>query len=109
MSKDFTNTLTDDLYEKTRSELNAFLKETDALLKAGDAVNEDRTDVARSRLRAFLDSASKSVTSEGPLVEHGVPAFEKAKAYVKEKPWHAVAAAAGVGLVVSILLNRRQP
>lgn len=107
MATDITKNLTDDLYDKTRSELSTFLRETDALLQAGDAINEDRTSQARQRLGAFLDRATDTVASYDTVVDKGNEAFATAKAYVKANPWHAVAAAAGVGLVVSILLNRR--
>jgi ElaB/YqjD/DUF883 family membrane-anchored ribosome-binding protein len=109
MASDIPKKLTDDLYDKTRSELDTFLKETDALLKAGDAVGEDRANLARDRFSAFLDSAAESLTvHDGPL-DRSSEALSKAKAYVKSNPWQAVGVAAGVGLLVSILLKRRQP
>ncbi|MEQ7920384.1 hypothetical protein ABQX22_14415 [Xanthomonas sp. WHRI 1810A] len=107
MAKDITKQLTDDLYDKTRSELSTFLNETDALLQAGDAINEDRTSQARQRLNAFLDSAASTVTSYDTAVDRSSQALSSAKAYVKANPWQAVAAAAGIGLLVSIVLNRR--
>lgn len=107
MATDITKKLTDDLYDKTRSELSTFLNETNALLQAGDAINEDRTRQARDRLSAFLDRAADTVTSYDTAVEHGSQAFSIAKAYVKANPWQAIAAAAGVGLLVSVVLNRR--
>jgi ElaB/YqjD/DUF883 family membrane-anchored ribosome-binding protein len=107
MATDITKNLTDDLYDKTRSELRTFLNETDALLRAGDAINEDRTSQARQRLGAFLDRAADTVTSYDTVVDHSTQAFSSAKAYVKANPWQAVAVAAGAGLLVSLLLNRR--
>lgn len=102
-----TEKLTEDLYQKTRAQLNAFLDETNALLAAGDALHEDRTNLAHERLTDFLKSADRAALPrhEQPPVTH---AIEQAKVYVKANPWMAVGAAAGIGLVVSMLLNRRQ-
>ncbi|WP_296187248.1 glycine zipper domain-containing protein [Pseudomonas sp. UBA1879] len=108
-----TETLSEDLYAKTRAQLNTFINETNALLAAGDALHEDRTNVARDRLVAFLKEAAlrgESVT-EGDVLPIEPPvtrALNEAKGFVRANPWAAVATAAGVGLVVSLLLNRRQ-
>ena len=124
-----TETLSEDLYEKTRAQLNTFINETNALLAAGDAMHEDRTTEARDRLTAFLKgaalrgAASRGSTPRGTAAGRVLPATERviepqppltrvirdAKGYVKTHPWVAVGAAAGVGLIVSVLLNRRQP
>ncbi|WP_062381333.1 DUF883 family protein [Pseudomonas abietaniphila] len=104
---DLADTLSDNLYEKTRAQLNAFLDETNALLAAGDALNEDRTGLAHERLAAFLKSSAAAVHAEGepPVTQ----VLNDAKRYVKANPWLAVGAAAGVGLLVSVLLNRKHP
>ncbi|WP_346830619.1 hypothetical protein ABDX87_26880 [Pseudomonas abietaniphila] len=103
-----TDTLSDNLYEKTRAQLNTFLDETNALLAAGDALNEDRTALARERLAAFLKgSAEAAVHVEGqPPVTR---VLNDARHYVKANPWIALGAAAGVGLLVSLLLKRNHP
>ncbi len=107
-----TETLSEDLYEKTRKQLNTFIDETNALLAAGDALHEDRTTQARERLTAFLKGAAlkgaeavavDATVEQPPLTR----VINDAKGYVKTHPWVAVGAAAGVGLIVSVLLNRR--
>ncbi|TDV67680.1 ElaB/YqjD/DUF883 family membrane-anchored ribosome-binding protein [Pseudomonas sp. LP_7_YM] len=119
MIDNFAETLSDDLYEKTRKQLNTFIDETNALLAAGDALHEDRTSQARERLNRFLKGASlraaasrgaEFATSEFAVEQPPLTrAIDGAKGYVRAYPWAAVGAAAGVGLIVSILLNRRQP
>ncbi|WP_296256070.1 MULTISPECIES: DUF883 family protein [unclassified Pseudomonas] len=107
-----TETLTNDLYRKTRQQLNTFIDETNALLAAGDELHQDRTSQARERLTAFLKGAV--LRSAEAVVDASVEqpplgrAIGDAKAYVKSHPWLAVGAAAGVGLIVSVWLNRRQ-
>jgi ElaB/YqjD/DUF883 family membrane-anchored ribosome-binding protein len=100
-----TDTLSEDLYEKTRAQLNTFLDETNALLAAGDALQEDRTALAHERLAEFLKgSAAAVIDTEGlPPVTR---VLNDAKHYVKANPWMAIGAAAGVGLLVSVLLKR---
>jgi len=107
LPSDISETLRDDLYQKTRAQLNAFLDETNALLATGDAIREDRTALARERLTEFLqrsDESAVAVNAEPPLTR----VLNDTKAYVVARPWLAVGAAAGVGLVVSLLLMRNQ-
>lgn len=105
MPSDISETLREDLYEKTRAQLNTFLDETNALLAAGDALHEDRTATARERLTDFLKGVDASVVTieqEPPLTR----VLGDVKRYVKERPLIAVGAAAGVGLIASLLLMR---
>jgi ElaB/YqjD/DUF883 family membrane-anchored ribosome-binding protein len=106
MSSKIIDSLSEDLYQKTREELDTFLNETDELLAAGDALNEDRTAQAEARLAAFLRGATTSVMSEDTQAT-ARESFFKAKTYVQDHPWHAVGIAAGVGLLVSVWLKRR--
>jgi ElaB/YqjD/DUF883 family membrane-anchored ribosome-binding protein len=109
MASEIIESLQDDLYQKTRSQLNTFLDETNALLAAGDALHEDRTAQARMKLKEFL-SGSTPLTPEYAYAEVEpvlTRAVAQTKAYVKTHPWAAVGAAAGIGLVTSLLLKRR--
>ena|GEM_PF-978541 len=103
---DISATLREDLYEKTRAQLNRFLDETNALLAAGDALHEDRTEQARERLAAFLEGVDVSVQPvevPPPLTR----ALGQAQGWVVSRPWAAVGAAAGGGLLLSLLLLRK--
>ncbi|SET21759.1 glycine zipper domain-containing protein [Pseudomonas graminis] len=109
MASDITEKLRDDLYQKTRSELNTFLDETNALLAAGDALNEDRTTQARERLKDFLARGTSPVTEIEMAAQPALTrAVGNAKSYVTTHPWAAVGVAAGVGLVASLLLKRNR-
>lgn len=110
MLNDVAQTLNDDLYQKTRSQLNTFLNETNALLAAGDALHEDRTAQARARLVEFLESRRGYGESPEPPFVHQptiTRVLNDAQRFVRANPWAAVGAAAGVGMVVSLLLARR--
>jgi ElaB/YqjD/DUF883 family membrane-anchored ribosome-binding protein len=105
MLDNVAETLNEDLYQKTRAQLNTFLAETNALLAAGDALREDRTGLARERLAAFLAGAS---TPEPQIVQRPplTRVLEDAQNFVKANPWPALGVAAGVGLIVSLLCIR---
>jgi ElaB/YqjD/DUF883 family membrane-anchored ribosome-binding protein len=109
MASDITEKLRDDLYQKTRSELNTFLDETNALLAAGDALNEDRTSQAHERLKDFLARGTSPVLevelNAQPTLTRAV---NSTKSYVTAHPWAAVGVAAGLGLVASLLLKRNR-
>ena len=105
MLNNVAETLNEDLYQKTRAQLNTFLDETNALLAAGDALQEDRTALARERLAAFLAGTSTPelrIAAQPPLTR----VMEDTRKFVKANPWAAVGAAAGVGLILSLLLIR---
>jgi len=106
MIRDMSESLSDDLYEKKRAQLNTFIDETNALLEAGDVLREDRTALARERLTEFLERAETAYASP-TVVPPVTRALSTARSYVKANPWIAVGAAAGVGILVSLLLNRR--
>ncbi|MFJ3486531.1 hypothetical protein ACIPL1_24475 [Pseudomonas sp. NPDC090202] len=106
MASSISEILDEDLYRKTREQLNTFLDETNALLAAGDALHEDRTELARQRLAEFLQGkvqVEANHETAQPLVER---VLAETKGYVKAHPWAAVGAAAAVGVVVSLLLKR---
>lgn len=106
MIREMSESLTDDLYERTRAQLNTFIDETNALLAAGDMLHEDRTALARERLTEFLKQAETDYASP-TVVPPVTRVLSNARSYVKANPWVAVGAAAGVGILVSLLLNRR--
>jgi len=106
MIKDMSESLSDDLYEKTRAQLNTFIDETNALLAAGDVLREDRTALARERLTEFLKRA-EAVSTESAVVPPVTRVVSTARSYVTSNPWVALGAAAGVGILVSLMLNRR--
>ncbi|MDH0747144.1 hypothetical protein N5D61_12400 [Pseudomonas sp. GD03842] len=102
-----SESLTDDLYRKTRDQLNTFINETNALLAAGDALHQDRTALAHKRLTAFLEQAERSVTEPASAPSPVAHWLETGRDYVKAHPWQVVGVAAGLGILGSFLLRRR--
>ncbi|MFG6446791.1 YqjD family protein [Roseateles sp. BYS180W] len=94
--------------ERLLEELHRVVAEAETLLRATADQAGEGTSELRSRVQATLDGARRSLTE----VQHA--AVDKARAagratdqYVHEKPWHAIGLAAGVGLLVGMLISRR--
>lgn len=102
-----SESLRDDLYQKTRDQLNLFIDETNALLAAGDALHEDRTALARERLAEFLKRSDVSASEAPEPIPPVTRALDSTREYVQANPWAAVGAAVGLGIIASVLLNRK--
>jgi len=77
------------------------LRETAGL--AGERVSEVR-DRASDSLRAAREQLG---TLEQEVLTRAKEAARDADGYVRENPWQAVGIAAGVGLLLGILISRR--
>jgi len=90
------------------SEFKALIGDAEALLKAtADQAGETVTAV-RQRIEQRLEEGKKAVAeAEVVLLETTKEAAKTADVYVRENPWNAVGIAAGVGLVVGLLVGRK--
>lgn len=94
--------------EQLVQDFKVLVADAEALLKATASQGGEAVTAMRARVGESL-AVAKDKLSE---VERA--AMDKAKAaavatdeYVHEKPWHAVGIAAGVGLIVGLLIGRR--
>lgn len=94
--------------EKLIADLHAVVADAEALLKA--TAGQAGSDVAelRGKVQARLAQAKESLIDAQHVV------FDKAKAagqaadtYVHENPWQSIGLAAGIGLLVGLLVARR--
>ena len=94
--------------EKLMSDLQSVVEDAEALLQATAAQTGERVDGVRARARESLKQArSRLVEVEGEALEHVREAAESADEYVRENPWQVVGVAAGVGLLLGLLISRR--
>lgn len=100
-----TDTVTKD---KLISDFKVVVADAEELLKATAGQAGDKAAELREKLQAHL------VTAKHNLAEAQEKAIEKAKAvgratddYVHDNPWRSVGVAAGVGLIIGLLIGRR--
>ena len=94
---------TDQLIE----DFKALMADAEALIKA-TASHEDGTIASvRSKALNTLTSATENLSLlEGPLTEKAKAVAEGADDFVHRKPWEAVGVAAGLGLLIGLLIRR---
>ncbi len=94
--------------EKLREDLAAVMRDAEALLKASADQGGEKVTEARAKIRASLEAAKARVhQAEMAARKHGEDALHATEDYAKRNPWQAMGIAAGVGLIVGVLLARR--
>jgi ElaB/YqjD/DUF883 family membrane-anchored ribosome-binding protein len=94
--------------DKLMQDLRTVVTDAEELLKATASQTGERVEKVRARAEESLRAARARILEAGHAAE--VRAREAAREVdhqVREHPWTAVAVAAGVGLIVGILLGRR--
>jgi ElaB/YqjD/DUF883 family membrane-anchored ribosome-binding protein len=94
--------------EELVGDLNAVIQDTEELLDVTSNQASESTTALRERARLRLERAKSSLQD----LQH--VAIDKAKAtgrmtddYVRDRPWQSVGVAAGIGLLLGILISRR--
>ena len=91
-----------------RADLAAVMRDAEALMKASADTGGEKVNEARIKIRESLESAKRRLLeAERSAVRHGEEAVAATEDYVKRNPWQSVGVAAGVGLVIGVLLARR--
>jgi ElaB/YqjD/DUF883 family membrane-anchored ribosome-binding protein len=106
------NILTGSLNEVTKAELvaefKAVIADAEALIKATANQGGEKVDQIRSQAEASVASAKDKLDDlNEDLIEKGREAVRATDDYVQENPWKAVGIAAGIGLVIGLLVSRR--
>ena len=93
--------------EKLVSDLKVLIDDAEELLKATANQAGDTVATVRQRIEQSLEEGKRSLAeAEDLLLDKGKEAARTADAYVRENPWNAVGIAAGVGLVLGLLIRR---
>ncbi|MET0209006.1 MAG: DUF883 family protein [Burkholderiaceae bacterium] len=94
--------------DRLLSDLHQVVTDAESLLRA----TADQTSAGASELRARVQTTLDR--AKGSLGEFQAAAVERAKAsakatddYVHDNPWQSVGVAAGVGVLIGLLLTRR--
>lgn len=87
------------------SELQSLIEESEKLLNDSAALVGEEAETLRAQLQLKLRQASSAV---GSVRDKAKPVVDATENYIGGHPWQTVAISAGFGLVVGLLLGRRQ-
>lgn len=90
--------------EKMREEFEALVADAKRLMDATAGEVGEKAVEARKRLAARIDEAKAAL---GKAEDALSASLDKAGGYVRDKPFHALGAAVGVGLILGLLLGRK--
>ena len=92
--------------ERLVGDLMNLVADAEELLKATASQAGDKIGVARQKIEQSLIEGKKALAdAEKSLVAKSKEAAEIADDYVRENPWSAVGIAAGIGLVLGLLIR----
>ena len=90
------------------AEFHALVNDTEALLKNTSENASEQVDELRKTLTENLARAKATLKeSEESLRHQAQAAVEATETYVQEKPLQSIGIAAGIGLVLGLLIGRR--
>lgn len=105
MSNDATNDVTT---ETLVEDLKTVMHDAEALLKATSAQTGEKIQEVRARAEESLRQAKVRVTEvEEEALRRARELADATEEYVRENPWQSIGIAAGIGLVLGILISRR--
>ena len=94
--------------EQVVNDIKSAIADAEDLLSATADQAGDKVASLRARIQERLKTArARLVDAEEALVAKTRAAVRATDAYVHESPWTAVGVAAGVGLLVGLILGRR--
>lgn len=90
------------------ADLKTVMQDAEALLKATSTLTGEKIQEVRARAEESLRQAQTRLTEvEEEAMRRAREIAEAADEYVHENPWQSVGIAAGIGLVLGLLLGRR--
>ncbi len=102
------NDMTIEQKDKLMADLRVVIADAEELLSLGAEQTGATASAWRARIEARLATAKASLAHlQEVAVARARAAGHAADDYVHEHPWKAIGAAAGVGLIVGLLVGRR--
>jgi ElaB/YqjD/DUF883 family membrane-anchored ribosome-binding protein len=94
--------------DKLVEDLHTVVRDAEELLKATASQAGEKIQETRARAEESVRQAKERLAGlEDEALERARAFANDAESYVREKPWQAVGIAAGVGLVLGLLIARR--
>ena len=104
MSTNSSEVSTDKLVE----DLKVVMRDAEALIKATSAQTGEKIQEVRARAEESLRQAQTRLSAlEDEALQRAREVADATEEYVRENPWQSIGIAAGVGLLVGLLLSRR--
>jgi ElaB/YqjD/DUF883 family membrane-anchored ribosome-binding protein len=95
--------------EKLMQDFRLVVTDAEELLRATAGLAGDKVSAARERIQENLAAAKERLsTAEEAVIVSTKEAARAADEFVHENPWQAVGIGAAVGLIVGMLMSRRQ-
>jgi ElaB/YqjD/DUF883 family membrane-anchored ribosome-binding protein len=89
-------------------DMRSVIADAEDLLRATANQAGEKIAVARERIQDSLHQAKvKLAEAEAVLTEHAKQAARYTDEYVHDNPWRAIGIAAGIGLLLGLLISRR--
>lgn len=90
------------------NDLKTVMEDAEALIKATSTLTGEKIQEVRARAEASLRQAKVRMTEvEEEAMRRAREIADAADEYVRENPWQSVGVAAGIGLVLGLLIARR--
>lgn len=94
--------------ERLVEDLKTVMQDAEALLKATSAETGERIQEVRARAEESLRQAKVRLTAvEEEALRRARELADATEEYVRDNPWQSVGIAAGIGLVLGVLISRR--
>ena len=94
--------------DKLMEDLRLVVSDAEELLKATAGLAGENVNNARARAEDSVRAARARIADAGHVVaEQTREAAKAADDYLRENPWTAVGIAAGVGILIGVLINRK--
>ncbi len=93
--------------EKLMVDLRTLITDAEELLKATTSQAGEKVAVARQKIeQSLLEGKTALAEAEKAVIERSKQYADIADVYIRENPWNAVGIAAGVGLILGLLIRR---
>ncbi len=94
--------------DKLIDDLHTVIRDAESLLKATAAQTGEKIDEVRVRAEESVRQAKARLADvEDEALQRARAIAEEADEYVRDNPWQVVGIAAGIGLVLGLLIGRR--
>jgi ElaB/YqjD/DUF883 family membrane-anchored ribosome-binding protein len=94
--------------DKLMEDLRLVVSDAEELVRATAGQAGEKVSNARARAEESIRAAKAGIADAGQVAaEHTREAAKAADDYVRENPWAAVGIAAGVGILIGVLISRK--